>query len=73
MKVGDRVRSTRHNGLFKIVETKVETTLDMEDKPVVRVTYLAIDEAGYKTLKFFGYDVDRTVFKAKDFEQLKLF
>lgn len=73
MKVGDRVRSTKHKGIFKIIESKIETTLGVDDKPVVRATYLAMDETNFKTLKFFGYDIDKTVFKAKDYEQLKLF
>ena len=73
MKVGDRVRSTKYKGLFKIIEYKVETTLGIDDKPVVRLTYLAMDETSFKTLKFFGYDIGKTVFKTKDYEQLKLF
>lgn len=73
MKVGDRVRSTKHRGIFKIFESIVTTTLDHEDKPIVRVSYLAMDEKTNKVLKFFGYDVNKTVFELTSVEQLKLF
>ena len=73
MKVGDMVRSTKRHGVFKIFESIVTTTLDHEDKPVARVSYLAMDENTNKVLKFFGYDVNKTVFKVSSSEQLKLF
>lgn len=76
MKVGDKVRSTKQPGIYKIFESHVVTTLDFDDKPVVRVSYLAIDEGPKnRTLKFYGYDVNKTVFEINSVkaEQLSLF
>ena len=74
MKVGDRIRCADRHGISKVVESRIVTTLDSDDKPITKVSYLAIDEKA-RLFKFYGYDINKRVFKVEstDGEQSTLF
>ena len=75
MKVGDRIRRANRPGTAKVIESRVTTSLDEKGKPVTRVSYLAMDEATSYVFRFYGYDINKRVFKVDsiDSEQTTMF
>ena len=54
---------------------RVTTSLDEKDKPITRVSYLAMDETTNHVFRFYGYDIGTRIFKVEstDSEQIKMF
>ena len=75
MKVGDKITRKKYPGMAKIIEVKVTTSLDEKDKPITRVSYLAMDETTNHVFRFYGYDIGTRIFKVEstDSEQIKMF
>lgn len=75
MKVGDRIRRANRPGIAKVIESRVTTSLDEKGKPVTRVSYLAMDEMTNYVFRFYGYDINKRVFKVDsiDSEQTTMF
>jgi hypothetical protein len=74
MKVGDKIYHKKYAGLATVIQSTVETTWDVrKQKEVVRTKYLATYPDG-RPITFFGYDVNKTIFKHKPVnEQMTLF
>lgn len=73
MKIGDKIRHKRRQGIATIVNTEVEVTYDdFKDRKIVKTTYIARYEDG-RLLMFHGYHINKTVFKVDEFEQLSFF
>lgn len=74
MRIGDKIRHTKHQGFATIIKVNVETAInDFDRKVTTKVKYTArYDDTGY-LLKFYGYDIGKTVFKHEPNEQLSMF
>jgi hypothetical protein len=71
MKVGDKIRYKRQEGIATVVSMRVERTWDdLKKKTVTKTRYTArYDDTGY-LLNFYGYNIGKTVFKCEPVEQL---
>lgn len=74
MKIGEKVRHSKHSGIYTIVETNVKKRTNPDGKESTRVTYTATSRNG-RSITFYGYDIGKRVFKVegKDATQLSIF
>lgn len=64
MKVGDKVRHKNHEGIATIISFKVERIFDdFKQRPITKTSYQArYDDTG-ALIKFYGYDINKRIFK----------
>lgn len=73
MKVGDKVRHKKHEGIATIVDFQINQEWNFfKQKRVIKTKYIAQYENG-NLLTFYGFNIGKTVFKYEPYEQLSFF
>lgn len=64
MKVGDKVYHKRDSAIATVIQMTVDTVWDdFKNRAVTKTKYVARrDDNGY-LIKFYGYDIGKTIFK----------
>lgn len=71
MKIGEKVRHTKHRGIYTIVEAKVTRRSNPNGKDIVQTTYMATSPNG-RSIIFYGYNIGKNVFKVEDTDSTQL-
>lgn len=70
MRIGDKVRHKRREGVATVIDLTVKTAWDdFKNRTMVNTTYTARYDDG-SLLRFYGFNIGKTIFKVEDFEQL---
>ena len=67
MKVGDKVQWKNHPNVFTVISFKLENVYDdFKRKSIIKTAYTARCDATGALIKFYGYDVNKRIFKVED-------
>lgn len=67
MKVGDRVYHKSHPGTFTVISFKLENVYDdFRRRTITKTSYTARCDTTGALIKFYGYDVNKRIFKVED-------
>ena len=67
MKVGDKVYHKKHPDIFTVISFKFESVYDdFKRKTITKTAYTARCNETGALIKFYGYDINKRIFKVED-------